>query len=192
VINFDAPHDAETYVHRIGRTGRAGRSGRAIIFLNKREERLVKVLERETANKLTRYQLPSADMIRTKQLEDFSAGLAVKLSEPPDTAVQNLIQALVESTSTPPATIAAVLAEQLLPKQRFSDSASPASQRNTPKQPKVSGQRPDTSKPTFTASKGKAIFRIEVGHDQSVEPRERFAQRHLYKVEKHLGERPQT
>jgi ATP-dependent RNA helicase DeaD len=172
VINFDAPHDAETYVHRIGRTGRAGRSGRAIIFLNKREERLVKVLERETANKLTRYQLPSADMIRTKQLEDFSAGLAVKLSEPPDTAVQNLIQALVESTSTPPATIAALLAEQLLPKQRFSDSASPASQRNTPKQPKVSGQRPDTSKPTFTASKGKAIFRIEVGHDQSVEPRE--------------------
>ena len=60
VINFDAPHDAETYVHRIGRTGRAGRSGEAIIFLNKREERLIRGLERETQNKLTQYHLPTA------------------------------------------------------------------------------------------------------------------------------------
>lgn len=48
VINYDPPHDAETYVHRIGRTGRAGRSGRAIIFLAKRDERRIKILERET------------------------------------------------------------------------------------------------------------------------------------------------
>ncbi|MGC9221569.1 MAG: DEAD/DEAH box helicase [Solirubrobacteraceae bacterium] len=27
VINFDPPHDSETYVHRVGRTGRAGASG---------------------------------------------------------------------------------------------------------------------------------------------------------------------
>ena len=29
VINYDIPHDVESYVHRIGRTGRAGREGRA-------------------------------------------------------------------------------------------------------------------------------------------------------------------
>jgi ATP-dependent RNA helicase DbpA len=29
VINFEVPHDMETYVHRIGRTGRAGKSGYA-------------------------------------------------------------------------------------------------------------------------------------------------------------------
>jgi ATP-dependent RNA helicase RhlE len=33
VINFDAPEDRETYVHRIGRTGRAGRTGVGLTFV---------------------------------------------------------------------------------------------------------------------------------------------------------------
>jgi superfamily II DNA/RNA helicase len=33
VINFDAPEDRETYVHRVGRTGRAGNSGVGITFV---------------------------------------------------------------------------------------------------------------------------------------------------------------
>jgi len=33
VINFDAPEDRETYVHRIGRTGRAGRTGVGVTFV---------------------------------------------------------------------------------------------------------------------------------------------------------------
>jgi ATP-dependent RNA helicase DeaD len=33
VINYDIPEDAETYVHRIGRTARAGREGKAITFV---------------------------------------------------------------------------------------------------------------------------------------------------------------
>jgi ATP-dependent RNA helicase RhlE len=33
VINFDPPHDSETYVHRVGRTGRAGRAGIGITLL---------------------------------------------------------------------------------------------------------------------------------------------------------------
>ena len=33
VINFDAPADRDTYVHRVGRTGRAGRTGIGITFV---------------------------------------------------------------------------------------------------------------------------------------------------------------
>lgn len=33
VVNFDLPADAETYVHRVGRTGRAGRTGSALTFV---------------------------------------------------------------------------------------------------------------------------------------------------------------
>ena len=49
VINFDAPRQAEDYVHRIGRTGRAGRSGTAISLVNAREHAQVRTIERFTA-----------------------------------------------------------------------------------------------------------------------------------------------
>jgi ATP-dependent RNA helicase DeaD len=38
VVNYDVPHDPESYTHRIGRTGRAGRSGEAILFITPREK----------------------------------------------------------------------------------------------------------------------------------------------------------
>jgi ATP-dependent RNA helicase RhlE len=35
VINFDPPHDSETYVHRVGRTGRAGATGVAVALVSR-------------------------------------------------------------------------------------------------------------------------------------------------------------
>ncbi|HWY97598.1 MAG TPA: DEAD/DEAH box helicase [Bacteroidia bacterium] len=42
VINFEIPEQAETYVHRIGRTGRAGESGTALSFCNAEERTYLK------------------------------------------------------------------------------------------------------------------------------------------------------
>ena len=39
VINFDAPDDRESYVHRIGRTGRAGKTGIGITFVEAEQAR---------------------------------------------------------------------------------------------------------------------------------------------------------
>jgi len=52
VINFDAPRQAEDYVHRIGRTGRAGRAGIALTLLAHREKHLVRDIERYTGSPL--------------------------------------------------------------------------------------------------------------------------------------------
>jgi ATP-dependent RNA helicase RhlE len=41
VVNFDAPADHETYVHRVGRTGRAGRDGVAVTFVDEEQRREV-------------------------------------------------------------------------------------------------------------------------------------------------------
>ena len=46
VINYDMPHDAETYVHRIGRTGRAGAEGIAVSFCGRDEHPQLQSIER--------------------------------------------------------------------------------------------------------------------------------------------------
>lgn len=46
VINYDLPHSAEDYVHRIGRTGRAGASGEAIALYTPDEERYLLDIEK--------------------------------------------------------------------------------------------------------------------------------------------------
>jgi ATP-dependent RNA helicase RhlE len=46
VVNFDVPHEAETYVHRIGRTGRAGASGTAVSFCDQEERSDLRAIER--------------------------------------------------------------------------------------------------------------------------------------------------
>ena len=50
VVNYDIPSNPEAYVHRIGRTGRAGREGVAITLVEPREQRLLRNIERTTAD----------------------------------------------------------------------------------------------------------------------------------------------
>ncbi|MFB6365876.1 DEAD/DEAH box helicase, partial [Paenibacillus elgii] len=46
VFNYDIPHDAESYIHRIGRTGRAGQTGKAITFAAPRDAMYLEQIER--------------------------------------------------------------------------------------------------------------------------------------------------
>ena len=46
VINYELPHEPETYVHRIGRTGRAGQTGAAVSFCDAEERPRLAAIER--------------------------------------------------------------------------------------------------------------------------------------------------
>lgn len=46
VVNYDLPLDADSYVHRIGRTGRAGSTGKATTFATSRDRRLMEEIEK--------------------------------------------------------------------------------------------------------------------------------------------------
>jgi superfamily II DNA/RNA helicase len=46
IFNFDTPHHAEDYVHRIGRTGRAGLPGTAITLVTPDDTKLVAAIEK--------------------------------------------------------------------------------------------------------------------------------------------------
>ena len=60
VYNFDIPQDAESYVHRVGRTGRAGQSGLALTFVIPRELEHLRAIERMTNRKIVRMAIPTA------------------------------------------------------------------------------------------------------------------------------------
>ena len=58
VINYDVPHDAEDYVHRIGRTARAERDGRAITFVSDLDIRYFKLIERFLGREIDKNPMP--------------------------------------------------------------------------------------------------------------------------------------
>ncbi|RZM23221.1 MAG: DEAD/DEAH box helicase [Pedobacter sp.] len=58
VVNFDVPHDAEDYVHRIGRTARAATTGTAITLVNHKDKRKLESIERLIDRKIDRIPMP--------------------------------------------------------------------------------------------------------------------------------------
>ncbi len=58
VINYDVPHDAEDYVHRIGRTARADRDGVAITFVNEEDMYAFHQIEKFLEHEITKNPLP--------------------------------------------------------------------------------------------------------------------------------------
>ncbi len=67
VFNFDVPHHAEDYVHRIGRTGRAGREGRSFTLATPEEGKNVQAIERLIGGPIPRIDV---DGITTLELSD--------------------------------------------------------------------------------------------------------------------------
>lgn len=59
VVNFDVPHDAEDYVHRIGRTARAGEEGVAVTLVGERERRKFKYIEDFLGKPVERGEIPA-------------------------------------------------------------------------------------------------------------------------------------
>jgi ATP-dependent RNA helicase RhlE len=58
VVNFDLPHVAEDYVHRIGRTGRAGSTGEAISLVSAEDRPLLTDIERLLKRRIEQSVVP--------------------------------------------------------------------------------------------------------------------------------------
>ncbi|MBT6815158.1 MAG: DEAD/DEAH box helicase [Flavobacteriales bacterium] len=58
VINYEVPHDEEDYVHRIGRTARADRTGEAITFINPKQVKNFKDIEKLIEKEVPKLELP--------------------------------------------------------------------------------------------------------------------------------------
>ncbi|WP_462265030.1 DEAD/DEAH box helicase [Mucilaginibacter sp.] len=58
VINYDAPHDPEDYIHRIGRTARAATTGTAITFVNRFDQRKLQNIQQLIDREIEEVPLP--------------------------------------------------------------------------------------------------------------------------------------
>jgi len=184
VFNFDIPYDAESYIHRIGRTGRAGRSGDAILFVTPRERHLLRQIERTTSSQIEKLVLPTAKEINEtrslrlkKQLVDLTGTEATN-------PYHDLISELVaESGITASAIAAAALAlansdrKFFLNENEPDPNAAPA-KRDFDRERSPRGERGERgdrkggkpSRGRESSDADKQRYWINVGHDHGVKP----------------------
>ena len=61
VINYDVPHDAEDYVHRIGRTARAGAGGNAITLVSEKDQNDFMKIENFLGHNVEKMPIPKSE-----------------------------------------------------------------------------------------------------------------------------------
>ncbi len=193
VVNYDVPHDTESYVHRIGRTGRAGRTGDAILFVAPREKRMLNAIERATKQKIEMMELPSTEIINDKRINKFKQNITDTLANEDLSFFSQLIEQYQQDYNIPALEIAAALARQVQGDDDFLLTNKPQrkkqsredwdsndrgrddrSGRDRPRRER--SERSERSprrerQPRDTAlDEGMDRYRIEVGHDHQVKP----------------------
>ncbi len=167
VLNYDIPHDTESYVHRIGRTGRAGRSGTALLFVSPRERHLLKAIEKATRQTLTEAELPTVEDVNAQRVAKFSDSITDALGGPGIELFRRLVEDYEREHDVPMADIAAALALQSRDGEAFLMAPEP---------PPTSGARSATATNVGTVPKGPGstrsftTYRIAVGKRHKIGP----------------------
>ncbi len=171
VVNFDIPYDPEAYVHRIGRTGRAGRSGMAILFVAPREQRMLAMIERMISRKIDPIKLPSKEMIKQKRVEKIGLEITALLSDPNLQLFEQLVEDLQRHSGASINQVSAALllmreGNKLVSKE-IESPLPPADnhQRNLSKNHNI-------KKNNNQVAAGMARFRIQIGHNNNLKPRD--------------------
>lgn len=176
VINYDMPGDAEAYVHRIGRTGRAGRTGDAILFVARREQNVLRTIERTTRQKIETMALPSVDDLNVKRIGAFREKLNDILSGEKVEETRALVEKLQAEMNIDSADMATALAALLFQKEPLVLKPEPKVKAPREKKPRRetastgagAGRRQNNR--TTDANTLMRRYRIQVGHDHGVKP----------------------
>lgn len=169
VVNYDIPHDPESYVHRIGRTGRAGRSGTALLFVTPRERHLLNSIERVTRKKIVESQLPSVDDVNAQRVQKFRDAITEGLNAPGIDLFRKLIEGYERDHDVPMADIAAALALQSHDGGEFLMTEPPPEKRR--ERPERTGRDDDgPPRKRREVRDDLATYRISVGKRHKVMP----------------------
>ncbi|WP_262848066.1 DEAD/DEAH box helicase [Mumia quercus] len=173
VVNYDIPHDPEAYVHRIGRTGRAGRSGDAVLFVTPRERRLLGVIERTTGQPVTPMDIPTAEQVNARRVEQFEEAITAALATKDVHLFRGLVSKYAEQTGVDPIDVAAALAVRVHEGRSFlldaKDDIVLTERDRRDRDRGERGDRPD--RPQRPTPDGMAVYRLAVGKRQRVTPK---------------------
>ena len=114
VINYDIPHDSESYVHRIGRTGRAGRAGEAILFVTQKERHLLRSIERLAQHSIEPLRLASTEEINQRRIEKFKERIQTTMQNETLTVCYDLVESFTKDNDAEPLKVAAALVKMVL------------------------------------------------------------------------------
>lgn len=110
VVNFDIPHDTESYVHRIGRTGRAGRDGEAILFMTPREKYMLRQIEKATRQQVEQMHMPSVEDVNENRKTRFAQQITDTIETEDLSVFREIITAYENEHDVDPLEIAAAIA----------------------------------------------------------------------------------
>lgn len=194
VVNFDVPHDTESYVHRIGRTGRAGREGDAILFISHREKRMLFSIEKATKQTITPMDIPSISQLNESRLGRFKKNVLEAITDDSIESYMTVVESIVNESEASPEVVMAALAkvaqgdEPLLlsekdrpdvhAKPSFKDRSERSDRgsrsdrgRNGPRDGgRDGGRERKPSRPRGNPDSGMKRFRIEVGYVHGAKP----------------------
>ena len=174
VVNYDIPLDAESYVHRIGRTGRAGRSGRALLFVEPRERRLLRNIEHLMKKPINEVELPNHEVLQACRRKKFQDKITKQLEHHDLEMYRSLLEDLFTADQDQE-DIAAAMLMLLQGKQKLILPPDPpmdkrrrdrGDRRENPRSAERRGERKGYGNP-----QPMDLYRIEVGRADGVEVR---------------------
>jgi ATP-dependent RNA helicase DeaD len=168
VVNYDIPHDTESYVHRIGRTGRAGRKGDAILFMTPREKYLLRAIEKATRQAVEPMHLPTAETVNSLRMSKFADRITETLESEDVAMFRDLISSYEDEHQVPAAEIAAALAVMVQGDTPFFVEELPSAPAFQKRERGKDGF--GSRGPSRSLTEGNATYRIAVGRRQRVMP----------------------
>ncbi|MFA9441509.1 DEAD/DEAH box helicase [Uliginosibacterium sp. sgz301328] len=177
VINYDIPYDTEAYVHRIGRTGRAGRQGSAILFVAPRETGMLRAIERATRQPIQQIALPTREAVADRRVAQFKQQVVEVLEEQDLDFLEDVVNELCAEQEHDTARIAAALAwlvqrERPLQLPDTGPEPRPMPVEDRAERPRRENRDEILSRRREFASGGQQRYRIDVGRNQGVMPKE--------------------
>ncbi|CAL8899271.1 ATP-dependent RNA helicase DeaD [Kocuria varians] len=169
VVNYDIPHDTESYVHRIGRTGRAGRKGEAILFMTPREKYLLRAIEKATRQPVEQMRVPSTDEVNQTRKDNFAQQIEETIESEDLTLFRDLVERYESEHDVDAVEIAAALAV-------IAQNGRPFLVEDLPELPqrKRDRDRKETGGPRNRRAPGEEsgmrTYKLAVGHRDRVQP----------------------